>query len=106
MKEEIEELLASHDWSEETRDKYRRTIGLFVDEVSNPKEIGAVGLKEWLESHPWSASTRYYAFYAIKHWLTYKFGAHHRLLTSQRINDNLSVLPGQSDVRLSERRCV
>jgi integrase len=79
--EEAEEYLASNGyWAGETRDRYRRAIKLFIDELGDRKELKASELGQWLDSHPWGSSARYINFNAVKGYIRWRWGERHPAL--------------------------
>lgn len=76
-----EEYLASNGaWAGETRDKYRRAINLFIDELGDRKDIKASELGQWLDSHAWGSSARYISFNAVKGYIRWRWGERHPAL--------------------------
>ena len=81
MSDELGRFIACNRWSSETRDKYKRVISRFIEQVGEGGTLDAAGLSAWLDSQPWGVSMRHVGMNAVKNWLRWKYGENHPALS-------------------------
>lgn len=82
MRNTIDQFISAHDWSRETRDKYRRAVNLLLAEA-DPQTLTADSLKDWIKSKPWGSSQQSVVLYACKAFIRWQHGELHPALTAK-----------------------
>ena len=80
MLEKINDYLAKHDWSETTRERYRRALLLFLKDGGDFGTLTASGFRKWLEKRGWARSTQWVAYNAVRGFIRSEFGDDHPAL--------------------------
>lgn len=81
MYQSLDDFFASHSWSEDTVNSYRRILTAFLKDVAEPQTLNAAAFKAWLEGHPtWGESMRWLAYIAIRNYLRWCCGESHPAL--------------------------
>ena len=79
--EKIESYLAEQAIAENTCDRYRRVLRLYLDSNGDLEHVSPLELRSWLMSHPtWGPTMRWLAFAAIKKYLRWSYGENHPAL--------------------------
>jgi integrase len=83
VKEEVEKFLASHAYSQSTREKYRFILTEFIRLPDLPG-MDAVGLLEFIENRKgWGNSYQWVALCACRKYLAWRFGSSHAAIAAK-----------------------
>jgi site-specific recombinase XerD len=99
--DKLDRFFASHNWSDNTIDRYRRALLLFLEEVEDPAALDVAGFRQWLESHAWGNSAQWIASNAVKAWLRWNYGENHPALALKLRREEA---PPQRTLKLSQVR--
>lgn len=77
---EIDRFFAENDFSENTTDRYKRTLKIAEAELEDLADLDSIKFKVWLGSHNWGSSSQWIAFCAIRKYLRWAFGEQHPAL--------------------------
>jgi site-specific recombinase XerD len=101
--DKLDRFFAAHSWSDNTIDRYRRALLLFLEEVEDPAQLDAAGFRQWLESHEWGNSSQWIASNAVKAWIRWNYGAIHPALDLKLRREEA---PPQRTLKMSQVRLL